>query len=149
MVCGLKWKSCDCAWFNYEAAGNLGGDPVRYQQELDRRREQERRDAELARRMQDVRVGGQMNAPAEEGQAAANNAGLLARARGALAATLPNTEGAARGWFAGWLDERDRGPGPVPVDENTRQPRIPEPARQATHVEQEPRVARRRSHRAR
>ncbi|GAD95803.1 zinc knuckle containing protein [Paecilomyces variotii No. 5] len=63
MICGSKWKTCDCPWFNYGAADE--GDrlnfmnvpqPVRnnvgYQQELDRRREQERQDEALARRLQ-------------------------------------------------------------------------------------------------
>lgn len=62
MICGAKWKTCDCPWFNYNADD---GDrlnfmnvpqPVRnnvgYQEELDRRRQQERQDAALARRLQ-------------------------------------------------------------------------------------------------
>ncbi|KAF7504037.1 hypothetical protein GJ744_002866 [Endocarpon pusillum] len=70
MICGNKWKTCDCPWFNYEAveADRLqhmdmaqgrrvyddedGRAPIRYQEELDRRRHQERRDEALARRMQ-------------------------------------------------------------------------------------------------
>lgn len=71
MVCGLQWKTCDCPWFNYQAVENdrllhmnvprrvpfPGGedDPnpaLRYQEERDRRREQERRDENIARRMQ-------------------------------------------------------------------------------------------------
>ncbi len=67
MICGLKWKTCDCPWFNYEAveADRLAqmnipqirrvplGNPARgYQEELDRRREQELRDEALARRIQ-------------------------------------------------------------------------------------------------
>ncbi|OAP58617.1 hypothetical protein AYL99_07707 [Fonsecaea erecta] len=58
MVCGLKWKSCDCPWFNYEAVEAHLGDPVRYQQELDRRRDQVNRDEALARRMQQMGLGG-------------------------------------------------------------------------------------------
>ena len=66
MVCGLKWKTCDCPWFNYEAVENdrlnhMNPPQVRrvpvnqqrgYQEELERRQEQERRDEALARRMQ-------------------------------------------------------------------------------------------------
>lgn len=52
MVCGLKWKSCDCPWFNYENVDAHLGNPARYQEELDRRRDQEQRDEILARRMQ-------------------------------------------------------------------------------------------------
>jgi hypothetical protein len=52
MVCGLKWKSCDCPWFNYENVDAHLGNPVRYQEELDRRRDQEQRDEILARRME-------------------------------------------------------------------------------------------------
>lgn len=54
MVCGLKWKSCDCPWFNYEAVDPHLGDPLRYQQEMDRRRNQIDRDEALARRMQQM-----------------------------------------------------------------------------------------------
>jgi hypothetical protein len=56
MVCGLKWKSCDCPWFNYENVDAYLGNPVRYQEELDRRRDQEQRDELLARRMEAVGV---------------------------------------------------------------------------------------------
>lgn len=52
MVCGLKWKSCDCPWFNYENVDAHLGNPVRYQEELERRRDQEHRDEILARRME-------------------------------------------------------------------------------------------------
>ena len=75
MICGLKWKSCNCPWFNYEA---VEADRLEHMQPLDAedepererprrlrrqrpnpyhdengdRRRQERRDEELARRMQ-------------------------------------------------------------------------------------------------
>lgn len=72
MICGLKWKTCDCPWFTYEAAEADGlnhmnvPEPIRilyrrvagppreavYQAEMDSRREQERADEELARRLQ-------------------------------------------------------------------------------------------------
>ncbi|MCJ1466306.1 hypothetical protein MMC07_004925 [Pseudocyphellaria aurata] len=70
MICGSKWKTCDCPWFNYAAvendrlnhmnpvprraplAGGVHNPALGYQEELDRRREQERRDEALARRMQ-------------------------------------------------------------------------------------------------
>ncbi|WEW59449.1 hypothetical protein PRK78_004923 [Emydomyces testavorans] len=90
IICGAKWKSCDCPWFNYNhmpemhafgdmhhhhhhhhnnplhnhpafrrmmnaRAGQGREDhqaPLRYQQEMDRRREQERNDEALARRLQ-------------------------------------------------------------------------------------------------
>jgi IBR domain, a half RING-finger domain len=70
MICGNKWKTCDCPWFNYEAVEadrlehmNIAQErrvhndddrraPIRYQEEVDRRRHQERRDEALARRMQ-------------------------------------------------------------------------------------------------
>ena len=69
MICGSKWKTCDCPWFNYNAveadrlldmnipqarrayANGEGLAPLRYQEEIDRRREQERQDEALARRM--------------------------------------------------------------------------------------------------
>lgn len=81
MVCGAKWKTCECPWFNYTQLPDgdrlnhmripeqiqvlyrhiLAPDqqdlppPARartYQEEVDQRRRQEREDAELARRMQ-------------------------------------------------------------------------------------------------
>lgn len=96
MLCGAKWKSCDCPWFNYDAVEAdrlnhmrvpepvrqlhrcvVGGGPtarlheppvaqqadrqrgpggvrpeIGYQEYMDRRRQQERTDEELARRMQ-------------------------------------------------------------------------------------------------
>ena len=72
MICGAKWKTCDCPWFNYTAieADRLNhmnipqiraeiarGNPAihqprAYHEELERRREQEQQDEELARRMQ-------------------------------------------------------------------------------------------------
>lgn len=76
MICGLKWKTCNCPWFNYQAVENdrlqhmnvprrvpfVGVAPpnpaTRYQEEMDRRREQERRDENLARRMQVLGLDG-------------------------------------------------------------------------------------------
>lgn len=72
MICGSKWKTCDCPWFNYDGGhgdrldymnvpqevsafndGNVAmRNPVRYQEELDRRREQEQQDEAIARRLQ-------------------------------------------------------------------------------------------------
>jgi hypothetical protein len=73
MICGSRWKTCDCPWFNYDigagdrlnyinvpqatgafADRNRGGlrNNQRYQDELDRRREQEQQDEALARRLQ-------------------------------------------------------------------------------------------------
>lgn len=73
MICGLKWKSCNCPWFNYDAveADRLnhmqvpeeaaqGQRPHRlrrprpnnYNDEINQRRRQERADEELARRLQ-------------------------------------------------------------------------------------------------
>ncbi|KAL1965422.1 hypothetical protein VTN77DRAFT_5678 [Rasamsonia byssochlamydoides] len=73
MICGSKWKTCDCPWFNYGTGegdrlnymnvpqiigafddGDGGGprNRLRYQDELDRRREQEQQDEALARRLQ-------------------------------------------------------------------------------------------------
>ena len=76
MICGLQWKSCDCPWFNYEAveADRLNHmniavpvaqrvhnpNPARgYQEELDRRREQELGDEAIARRIQVLGLDGE------------------------------------------------------------------------------------------
>ncbi|KAL8851327.1 MAG: hypothetical protein Q9221_003772 [Calogaya cf. arnoldii] len=76
MICGVKWKGCDCPWFNYQTVEQdrlnhmnvpvirrvvadgqeVDADHPRaargYQAELDARRDQERRDEQLARRLQ-------------------------------------------------------------------------------------------------
>ena len=73
MICAKAWKTCDCPWFNYAAveADRLehmnipqvrqamanGGNPAfipprGYQEEMEQRREQERLDAEMARRLE-------------------------------------------------------------------------------------------------
>lgn len=57
MVCGLKWKSCDCPWFSYNAVDDLRGDPVRYQEEMDRRQQQVREDERVAREMAGLNLG--------------------------------------------------------------------------------------------
>jgi hypothetical protein len=76
MICGLKWKSCNCPWFNYDAveADRLNNmqipmpaeepdqrphrlrrpRPNNYHDEINQRRRQERADEELARRLQRV-----------------------------------------------------------------------------------------------
>ncbi|RMZ84195.1 hypothetical protein DV738_g778, partial [Chaetothyriales sp. CBS 135597] len=107
MVCGLKWKSCDCAWFNYENIDAHLGNPLRYQQEMDRRREQERRDEALARRMQGLDVFGLGNAAGHH-----MNANFIQQARDALAVNIQNAEQVARGLLTGWMGGREN---PLPA----------------------------------
>ncbi|KIW87339.1 uncharacterized protein Z519_11975 [Cladophialophora bantiana CBS 173.52] len=113
MVCGLKWKSCDCPWFNYEAIDAHLGDPLRYQQEMDRRRDQVNRDEELARRMQQMGVGddGDGQAPRMFGLGnGANhhmNQDFIQRAREALAANYANAGQAAMGLLNGYVRGRE------------------------------------------
>lgn len=69
MICGAKWKTCNCPWFNYEQVDNdrinhfnvlinrvqadePRYDPRGYQEEVERRRRQEQQDELLARRLQ-------------------------------------------------------------------------------------------------
>lgn len=80
MICGLKWKTCNCPWFNYEAVeadrlnhmqipvelppNDLAEErprrlrraprPNTYEEELNERRRQERMDEDIARRLQRV-----------------------------------------------------------------------------------------------
>lgn len=86
MICGLKWKTCNCPWFNYEAveADRLnhmrvpeeGEDddapeqrprrlrrprPATYYEELTERQRQERLDERLARRLQRTTLGADNN----------------------------------------------------------------------------------------
>ena len=79
MICGLKWKSCNCPWFNYDAVEadrlnhmqipELVRDAARpernrprrrtYNEEINDRRRQERVDEEMARRLQALAVDGE------------------------------------------------------------------------------------------
>ncbi len=125
MVCGVKWKGCDCPWFNYENVDVHLGNPVRYQEELDRRRDQEERDEALARRMQGLGIDGQGDDARREvfgiGNMAGHqmNANFMQAAREALTANYANAEQAARGLLNGWVTGREnRLPGfPAGVDE--------------------------------
>jgi IBR domain, a half RING-finger domain len=118
MVCGLRWKSCDCPWFNYENVDAHLGNPMRYQEEMDRRRDQEQRDEALARRMQALGVNGNAEM---FGNAAGHhmNANFIQQAREALTANYANAEQAARGLLNGWVTGREnRLPGfPGAMDE--------------------------------
>lgn len=115
MVCGLKWKSCDCPWFNYENMDAHLGNPVRYQEEMDRRRDQERRDEALARRMQDLGVNdGAARGDRDRevwgiGNAAGHhmNANFIQQAREVFTANYANAEQAARGLLNGWMTGRE------------------------------------------
>ena len=119
MVCGLKWKSCDCPWFNYENVDVHLGNPIRYQEEMDRRRDQEQRDEALARRMQALGMDGE-GARREMfgiGNAAGHhmNANFIQQAREALTANYQNAEQAARGLLNGWMGGRENPlPGGIP-----------------------------------
>lgn len=98
MICGSKWKSCECPWFNYQAAEDGGlhrlniqearelyedandnaeiHRPRREQEEADRRRQQEQVDELLARRWQqylDEQDGDEDNALYDIHDAAAHN----------------------------------------------------------------------------
>ncbi|MCJ1281225.1 hypothetical protein MMC26_000543 [Xylographa opegraphella] len=113
MICGAKWKSCDCPWFNYAAvehdrllhlnvAQARGFDGLRpadrvlpraYHEELDRRRVQERDDEAFARRVQGLHLGEQGNHQYPAGVLAVGNAAghflnehFVNRATGVLAA---------------------------------------------------------------
>lgn len=132
MVCGKKWKGCDCPWFNYEAVRDVNGDPIRYQQEMDRRREQEQRDEQMARQMAglDVRPRlGHGRAPGEDflvGTAADGHmdVNFLQQAREALAANYQNAEVAARGLLGAWLTGRENPLPPGLPGDPAQQPAI-------------------------
>ncbi|KAI9832731.1 MAG: hypothetical protein M1826_001290 [Phylliscum demangeonii] len=82
MICGAKWKTCNCPWFNYEQVeadrrNHLHGapppppPPLDYRAELGHRQRQEAADELLARRLQTLNVdlehdpyrGGPVTAP--------------------------------------------------------------------------------------
>lgn len=67
MICGLKWKTCNCPWFNFETveADRLNHMRVpdrvpdryrTYDEEISDRRRQEQRDERLARRLQRLHI---------------------------------------------------------------------------------------------
>jgi hypothetical protein len=108
MVCGSKWKTCECPWFNYEAVDAHLGDPVRYQQEMDRRRDQVNRDEELARRMQQLGGGGW---GLGNGAGHHMNQNFYQQAREALTANYAQANRAARDLLNGFVMGREN---PVP-----------------------------------
>ncbi|KIY02823.1 uncharacterized protein Z520_01288 [Fonsecaea multimorphosa CBS 102226] len=113
MVCGLKWKSCDCPWFNYEAVDGHLGDPVRYQQEMDRRRDQVNRDEALARRMQQMGLGDDADGQAARMFGLGNganhhmNQNFIQQAREALTANYAQAGQAAMGLLNGFVRGRE------------------------------------------
>jgi hypothetical protein len=131
MVCGVKWKGCDCPWFNYENF-DAAVDPMRAQEALDRRRQQEQRDEALARRMEVLGIDGED--PGDDGMfgignAAGHhmNANFIQQAREALTANYQVAEQAARGLLNGMMTGREnRLPGP------------PLPPAQTTHLLRQP-----------
>lgn len=121
MVCGLKWKSCDCPWFNYEAVDAHLGDPAHAQQEMDRRRDQETRDEEIARRMQrmamfDADTG--RNGVFAFGNGADNymNQNFIQQAREALTANYAQAGQAARDLLNNYVIGRENRPPGQPGD---------------------------------
>jgi hypothetical protein len=149
MVCGAKWKLCDCPWFNYENVDAHLGNPIRYQEELDRRREQERQDEALARRMQVLGVAEEGNGLPGVRNAASRhiNDDFVQQARNILTGNFRQAVLAAEGLVNGTARGRENPvPGPPlprdPVAQLLRQPNprrngdvplpAPLPRRQAT-----------------
>lgn len=123
MVCGLKWKSCDCPWFSYDQV-DIDGDPIRFQQEMDRRREQEQRDEALARRMEtlDVDAGNGFNFFGNGAGAHHMNQNFIQQAREALTANYQQADQAARGLLNGFFTGREnRLPGMPGLPDETPQ----------------------------
>ena len=134
MVCGLKWKSCDCPWFNYENVDAHLGNPIRYQEELDRRREQEQRDEFLARRMEVLGVEEEDNGFIGIGNAAGHhmNDDLVQRARNILTGPFRQAHLAAEGLVNGIVTGRENPlPGlPLPRNQTTQLLRQQSPGRE-------------------
>ena len=124
MVCGLKWKSCDCPWFNYENVDAHLGNPIRYQEELDRRREQEQRDEFLARRMEVLGVEEEENGLIGVGNSAGHhmNDDFVQRARNILTGPFRQAHLAAEGLVSGTVTGRENPlPGlPLPRNQTTQ-----------------------------
>jgi hypothetical protein len=114
MVCGSKWKSCDCPWFNYENVDAHLGNPIRYQEELDRRREQEQIDEAIARRMQGLGVAEEDNGPIGAGNAAGRhvNDDFVQQARNILTGNFRQAVLEAEGLVNGTPGRENPLPGP-------------------------------------
>jgi hypothetical protein len=124
MVCGSKWKSCDCPWFNYENVDAHLGNPIRYQEELDRRREQEQEDAALAREMQGLGVAEGGNGLIGAGNVASGhmNDDFVQQARNILTGNFRQAVLAAEGLVNGTAGRENPLPGPpLPRDQLLRQ----------------------------
>jgi hypothetical protein len=115
MVCGMKWKSCDCPWFNYENVDAHLGNPARYQEEMDRRRDQVNRDEELARRLQQMGGAGGVFG-AGHGVNHAINQNFIQQAREALTANYAHANQAARDLLNGLGMGRENRPPGMPQD---------------------------------
>lgn len=146
MVCGIKWKGCDCPWFNYQSF-DATVDPRRAQEALDRRREQEQRDEALARRMEVLGIDGEV--PADDGVFGVGNgaghhmnANFIQQAREALTANYQVAEQAAWGLLNGMMTGREnRLPGlPLPPEQTAQLLR--QPSRRAGVGEPPPAAAR-------
>jgi hypothetical protein len=124
MVCGCKWKSCDCPWFNYENVDAHLGNPIRYQEELDRRREQEQGDEALARRMQGLGAAEEDNGFIGVGNAGSHhmNDDFFQQARNILTGNFRQAVLAAEGLVNGTVNGRENPlPGlPLPHDPVTQ-----------------------------
>lgn len=130
MVCGLKWKSCDCPWFNYENVDAHLGNPIRYQEELDRRRVQEQRDEMLARRMEVLGIDQDTGFVALGNQAGHHmNEDFVPLARNILTGNFRGARLAAEDLINGRMTGRENPLTgmPLPRDQTTRQ------LRQETH----------------
>ena len=147
MVCGLKWKSCDCPWFNYENVDRHLGNPARYQEEIDRRRDQEQRDEVLARRMQ--ALGVDEDDPHQDifGVGNANghhmNQNFIQQAREALTANYQNAEQAARDLLNGWVTGRENRLGGLPGGVNDTPQLLRQPSQRQRREEGAARPTRR------
>ena len=109
--------------------GDEEGDPIRYQQEMDRRRDQIRRDEELARRMQQLGIGifngvgvnnnRQADGEGEDAGAGNGNQNFIQQAREALTANYAQAGQAARDLLNGFVMGREnRMPGmPVQMEQ--------------------------------
>ena len=120
MVCGLKWKSCDCPWFNYENVDAHLGNPVRYQEELDRRRNQEQRDEVLARRMEVLGVEDEGHGVIGVGNAAVHhmNDDFVQQARNILTGNFRQARLAAEGLVNGTVTGRENPLPGLPLPRN-------------------------------
>lgn len=105
MICGTKWKGCNCPWFNHEQIRahedgvpayrivRDGPVPLDYREELQRRQRREAEDADLARHLHSIDLQGIEADLRRDQDPYQNYAGILTGVFNQAAATIEGVVG--------------------------------------------------------